>query len=323
MKKVIAIVGPTASGKSKLAIELADRLAGQVVSCDSVQVYKGLDIGSGKVREDERYAQSGRYVAHHLLDLYEPTSRHTVYDFQQKARQTIDRLSDEKIPPVLCGGTGLYFQAVVDDYHFEKRDPQKEERRRNFYQAYYEDKGGQALYDLLSKKDPQAAEKIHPHNIQRLLSALVRSESLSGQGPNMEGQKQATRPVGAQAPYYQTLIYAISMDREVLYDRINRRVDAMIEEGLIEETRKLLEGGASLQDKAMQALGYRHMCQLLKGEKSLEEAVYEMKRDTRHFAKRQLTWFRRDDRIRWISYEKEGGFWPALEGINRQASKFF
>lgn len=310
MKKLVAIIGPTSSGKSELALEIAGRIDGEIVSCDSVQLYQGLDIGSGKLLPEQMVSSQGKLIRHHMIDLVSAKKNYTVYDYQKQARKIIDRLNEEQKPVLLCGGTGLYFNAVVDDYRFHKYDKDEQLKSQLKYDEYLQVHGQEALHALLTSKDPARASNIHPNNVRRVVSALVRHD-------------HGFVEQASSSPWYQTRIYGINLTRSALYDKINSRVDRMMAAGLLEETKLLIEQGIRSDSKAMQSLGYRHMVMFLKGKCDLAEAIRLMKRDTRHFAKKQMTWFKRDPRIIWISWEEPAERRALVDRMSEEIIDFF
>ncbi len=312
MKKIVAILGPTASGKSDLAVEVADKVGGEIISCDSVQLYRGLNIGSGKVTEEEKIALSGRKIKHHMLDICDPVQEYTTFDYQKDARQVIEQVIREGKVPILCGGTGLYFRSVVDDYCYEQEPDEKQVIVQDQYQQILDRDGKEALHSILADKDPLAAKTYHPNNVRRVLRALTRLEMNYGRTEEVES-----------APYYQVLAYGLIVDRTTLYERINGRVDWMLSQGLMEETRALLARGVPREHKVMNTIGYRHMLQVIDGVLEWEDAVRLMKRDTRRYAKRQYTWFKRDDRIQWLKYDVEEDKALALATLDRGIRDFF
>ncbi|AOQ23796.1 tRNA dimethylallyltransferase [Moorella thermoacetica] len=285
-----AIVGPTATGKSTIALKVAARLGAEIISVDSAQVYRGMDIGTAKLLPEERVGPDGRPIPHHLIDIVDPDEPFSVADYQKLARQTITAIIRRGHLPLLVGGTGLYYQAVVDPYRFtpEGGDPrvrqELEELAAKFGNAY--------LHEQLKRVDPEAAKRIHPHDRRRLVRAL-------------EVFKTTGQPISAalawrrqqESPYHLAAV-ALSMPRPLLYRRIEARVDAMIAAGLIEEVSRLL-ARYDYRLPALQALGYKEIGAYLRKEIELEEAIAILKRNTRRLAKRQLTWFRRDRRLHW------------------------
>ncbi|MDN5347722.1 MAG: tRNA dimethylallyltransferase [Clostridia bacterium] len=283
---VAAIVGPTAVGKSEIALEVAARLQAEIISVDSMQVYIGMDIGTAKLPPEKRVSRDGTPIPHHLLDLVTPDQPFSVSQYQALARQAILDIRKRGKLPLLVGGTGLYFQAVIDPYRFQTRD----ESLRRRLEAEAADYGPEHLWNKLKDLDPRAAQRIHPHDRRRLIRALE-VYFLSGQPIS------ATWHGRYQSPYRLALA-GLTMERPVLYRRIEKRVESMLKTGLVEEVRRLLEKygpGAT----SMQALGYKEIAAYLRGELTLDAAVELLKRNTRRFAKRQLTWFKRDPRIRW------------------------
>lgn len=286
---VVAIVGPTAVGKSAVADTLAAHAGSAVLSVDAMQVYRGMDIGTAKMPPEERHAPLL------LIDLVDPEVAYSAALFQRDARAAIDKLLAQGRMPVLCGGTGLYLKAALDDMHFPAG--QVEASSRTKYEEYYEQHGMDALHDLLAKRDPASAAVIHPHNVRRVVRAL---EMLD------EGVSYAEQRAGFGSPQavYDARIYALTMDRERLYARINERVDIMMRDGLLSEVQGLMERGAGPALTARQAIGYKELIDYLEGRVTLDEAVELIKMRSRRYAKRQLSWFRRDDRITWIDMDE-------------------
>ena len=286
---VVCIVGPTASGKSSLAERLAVTLGSAVVSVDAMQVYRGMDIGTAKTPVDERACELM------MVDVCDVGDDYSVRLFQRDARACVDALLAEGRTPVLCGGTGLYLDAVIDEMDFPAGRTGSEARER--YEAIARDEGALALHELLRGRDPKSAELIHPNNVRRVVRAL---EMLD------EGVSYAAKHEGLRArrPHYDALLFGITMDRERLYKRIDARVDAMVEAGLVDEVRALAEGGLAETLTAMQAIGYKEVVAYLDGALTLDEAIDEVKRRSRRYAKRQLSWLRRDGRVRWLDYDR-------------------
>ena len=286
---VVCIVGPTASGKSSLAERLAVTLGSAVVSVDAMQVYRGMDIGTAKTPVDERACELM------MVDVCDVGDDYSVRLFQRDARACVDALLAEGRTPVLCGGTGLYLDAVIDEMDFPAGQTGSEARER--YEAIARDEGALALHELLRGRDPKSAELIHPNNVRRVVRAL---EMLD------EGVSYAAKHEGLRVrrPHYDALLFGITMDRERLYKRIDARVDAMVEAGLVDEVRALAEGGLAETLTAMQAIGYKEVVAYLDGALTLDEAIDEVKRRSRRYAKRQLSWLRRDGRVRWLDYDR-------------------
>ena len=278
MKKVIVIVGPTAVGKSDFAIELAKKLNGEIISGDSIQVYEGLDIGSGKVTVQEMDG-----VPHHLIDIYTAKQSYTVADFQAKARDLIDH-SDK--PMIICGGTGLYIKACLYDYQFSNESGAGIDTDLENYT-------NEELYQQLLELDPTQSEKIHPNNRRRLLRSLT----IARRSPKVQSEIIAEQE---HRMLYNARIIGCTMPREELYARINARVEKMFEAGLQQEVESLLQQGVSFTDACMKGIGYREWEALFEGKKSLEEVKEEIQKHSRQFAKRQYTWFHHQMNVEWF-----------------------
>lgn len=284
MLNLAAIVGPTAVGKTSLALQVARNLGGEILSCDSMQIYRGMDIGTAKATNDER-----AIVPHHLLDIVEVGDDFSVADYQRLADDMIARLNQEGKLPILVGGTGLYYQAVVDHYTFHPMETQAQVRQRLQDQARSE--GLACLYERLTIIDPDYAARISSQDEKRIIRALEVYE-LTGITFSEQQRKDMDT--------YNLAVVGLYLERADLYQRINKRVDDMLAQGLIEEVRLLHSQGYGLECNAMQALGYKQVLYYLDGLLSYEDMVDEIKRETRRYAKRQLTWFRRDKRINWF-----------------------
>lgn len=308
MVPLLVITGPTAVGKSQVALQVALRLGGEIVSADSVQVYRGLDIGTAKASLAER-----ALVTHHLLDIAEPHENYTVADFQREAREAIDRIASRGRLPILAGGTGLYIRALLRGFAFSEAGGNEALRRKLFEEAQLY--GPELLHKRLAEVDPQAASGIHPHDLRRLLRAL---EVYAQSCRPISGQKQSTTGVSG----YDVLMFVLNRPREELYLRIEQRVETMLAEGLVEEVRGLLGGGVPAGCKAMQSLGYRQIVACLQGALTLPAAVELIKRDTRRYAKRQLTWFRSEPEASWIDLAKDG-LHGAVENICAATGRSF
>lgn len=291
MEKLVVIIGPTAVGKTEISVELALRLQGEIISGDSMQVYKYMDIGTAKIRPEE-----SRGIPHHLLDIREPDQTFNVAEFQQLARQKISEINQRGKLPLLVGGTGLYVQAVLDDYEFgpAETDPGYRQKLREIART----KGEKYLHRQLQAVDPLAADRIHPNDIKRIIRALEYYHSTGKQiSANSEGLERT------ELKRYNAVLIGLNMDRQKLYQRIEQRVDQMMDDGFLEEVRGLLARGYDPNLPSLQGLGYKQLISYLQGEIALETAVELIKRDTRRFAKRQLTWFRRDPRICWFNLD--------------------
>ncbi|MFQ6131237.1 MAG: tRNA (adenosine(37)-N6)-dimethylallyltransferase MiaA [Armatimonadota bacterium] len=297
---LLVIVGPTAVGKTAVAIEVARRLGGEIVSADSMQIYLGLDVGTAKPTAEER-----RRARFHLIDCADPAQPYSVQQYQRDAEAAIADIHARGKLPILCGGTGLYVSAVVDHYVFPPGG--EDSGLRESLQAEAERLGPEALHQRLAQVDPAAAAKIHPHNVKRVIRALE-AYSVSGR-PISELQAVDAAP----RLRYNDRPFGLTMPRELLYARIEQRFARMVEEGLVAEVERLLAQGLSPECQALQALGYRHLAAALRGRGTVAEALRLAERDTRRYAKRQYTWFRRDQRVQWVDVHKLGG----LEAVGR------
>lgn len=286
-KPLIILTGPTAVGKTHLSIRLARAVGGEIISADSMQVYRHMDIGSAKI-----YPEEMEGIPHHLIDCLEPDEEFNVVRFQQMARDAMEGIYERGNIPILTGGTGFYIQAVTGDIDFTEHGEDDSYRRMLEEKANTE--GAQALHEMLRAVDPPSAKAIHPHNVKRVIRALEYYKQ-TGQpiSSHNEEQRKKVSP-------YQLAYFVLNDERSRLYERIDRRVDEMLEKGLVEEVQKLKEMGYHRGMVSMQGLGYKEILAFLDGECSLEEAVYILKRDTRHFAKRQLTWFKREQNVEWF-----------------------
>lgn len=286
-KNMVILTGPTAVGKSALSIALAKALDTGIISADSMQVYKHMDIGSAKITPEEMQG-----VPHALIDVYEPDEPFHVVQFQHDAKAAMEQFWDKGKLPLVVGGTGFYIQALLYDVDFSEEDADLKLRQK--YAQLAQSEGAEALHAQLAQVDPQAAGQIHANNIKRVIRAL---EFYEKTGTPISAHNAAER--AKQSPY--GFAYFVLTDRrEHLYERIDARVDAMMEQGLLGEVKKLRDMGYTRDLVSMQGLGYKELLAYLDGECSLDEAVYMIKRDTRHFAKRQLTWFRRERDVIWV-----------------------
>ncbi len=283
---VIAVVGPTASGKSRLAEEIALAFTTEIVSADAMQVYRHMDVGTAKIPPEQRR------VPIRCIDLVEPDQTYSVALYADAAHQAIDDLIAQGGPAVVCGGTGLYVRAALEDMEFPAGE-QIDNPVRERYMRYAEEHGADGLYALLAERDPESAELIHPHNVRRVVRAFELLE---------EGTSYAREHAGLHEHHdrHPSLLLGISLPREELYRRIDARVDAMIEDGLVGEVRRLAEAGLANTSTARQAIGYKEILGVLDGTCTLEEAIHDIKQSTRRYAKRQLTWFGADPRIKWL-----------------------
>lgn len=287
-KPLIILTGPTAAGKTELSIRLARLLQGSILSADSMQVYRHMDIGSAKIKKEEM-----QEIPHYLIDEFDPDEEFHVVRFQEYAKKYIKEIYAQGRIPIIVGGTGFYIQALLYDIDFT--DEQEDTAYRKELEDIAKKQGGRALHEMLKEADPKAAEQIHEHNIKRMIRALE-FHHLSGQKISVHNETERQK----ESPY-NFAYFVLNDDRAKLYDRINKRVDMMIEDGLVEEVKNLQKLGCSRHMVSMQGLGYKEILSYLEGEYDLEEAIYRIKRDTRHFAKRQLTWFRREREVIWIN----------------------
>lgn len=290
---MICVVGPTASGKSELAQALARRLDGVVISADSMQVYRGMDIGTGKVPPEQRI------VPHFGLDLVDPGQPYSVSLFQEYARKVAAEQDAQGKRIILCGGTGLYVRSVIDGYSYPKGGSVRENPVRVRYTQLWQQIGDQALWEKLRAVDPESAAVIHPHNARR----VIRAFELLAEGGSYARQKENLKRIPQVVPAVQI---GIAVERAALNARIDRRVDAMVEAGLVQEVQQLLERGFRQALTAPQAIGYREIVTALEGEYSLAQAVEDIKTHTHRYAKRQRSWFSRDSRIHWIDGARPG-----------------
>ncbi len=286
-RPLIILTGPTAVGKTAASIGLAKAVEGEIISADSMQVYRGMDIGSAKISRKEMDG-----VRHYLVDVLEPEEEFNVVKFQRLARQAAEEIYSRNKIPIVVGGTGFYIQALLYDIDFTENDGDISLRQE--LEKTAEEKGPEYLHQLLQKVDPQAARDLHPNNIKRVIRALEFYRQ-TGQKISEHNRKERAK----ESPY-RYAYFVLTDDRARLYDRIDRRVDAMMEAGLLEEVRSLRDRGVKRTCTSMQGLGYKELYACLEGECSLDEAVRIIKRDTRHFAKRQLTWFRRERDVIWL-----------------------
>ena len=284
--KVIVICGPTASGKTALSLELAKRINGEVVSVDSMQIYKDMDIGSAKVTKEEMQG-----IKHYLVDCVSPDERYSVANYKLDAKKAIEEILKKGKTPIVVGGTGLYIDALI--YEIEYQDIKINESYRKELESIKQNQGLEVLYERALKIDPEAMKKISPNDSKRIMRVL---EIYEATGKNKTEQEAESRL--KEIPYNYK-VFAITMDREKLYERINKRVDIMIENGLIEEVKELLKKYKEFPT-AMQALGYKEVKEYLDGELTKQEMIDKIKQESRRYAKRQLTWFRKNKQTIWI-----------------------
>lgn len=290
---MIILTGPTAVGKTRLSLSLAEAVGGEIISADSMQVYRHMDIGSAKITQEEM-----RGIPHHMIDILEPQEAFNVVFFKEKCEEILEGIYGRGHVPVVTGGTGFYIQALLRDIDFTENEENTQ------YRAYLEElalrEGAEKLHEMLLETDPEAAQAIHQNNIKRTIRALE-YHKLTGQkiSEHNEQEKKKDRA-------YNSCYFVLNDLRERLYERIEQRIDEMLEQGLVEEVRKLREMGCHRGMVSMQGLGYKEILSFLEGEYSYEHAVEILKRDTRHFAKRQLTWFRREEDVIWINKNEFG-----------------
>lgn len=290
MSKVVVIAGPTASGKSGLAVELAKKINGEIISADSVQVYKYMDIGSAKVTKEEMQG-----IKHYLVDEFYPNEDFNVSVFADKGIKYINEILSKGKVPIIVGGSGLYVDALVyDSYDFEEED--KDKTYREYLENLAREKGKEYIYDMLIEADKESADEIHPNNLKRVIRAL---EIYKKTGKKKSDREERKKEYRIKDTYY----FCLNDKREKLYEKIDKRVDEMVSLGLVDEVSSLLDMGYDESLNSMRALGYKEIVSYLKGDTSLEEAIYIIKRDTRHFAKRQLTWFKRNEDVIWLNKE--------------------
>lgn len=286
-KPLIILAGPTAVGKTSLSIRLAKETGGEIISADSMQVYRHMDIGSAKITKEEMEG-----VPHYLVDVLEPEEEFNVVRFQQMAKEAAERIWEKGKIPLVVGGTGFYIQALLYDIDFTENDGD-ESYRRQLEQKASDEEGASELYEMLKAVDLKAAQEIHPRNIKRIVRALEFYHQTGKKiSEHNETQRQKSSP-------YNYAYFVLTDERSRLYERIDQRVDLMMEQGLLDEVRYLKERGVRKDSTAMQGLGYKELYAYLEGEYPLDEAVRIIKRNTRHFAKRQLTWFKRERDVIW------------------------
>ena len=289
-EKLIVLVGPTASGKTDMGVRLAKKIDGEIISADSMQIYKYMDIGTAKPTVDEMDG-----VPHYMIDHIKPDEEFSVAVFRELSEKCIEDILSRNKRPIVVGGTGLYVNSLTKPWDFSKTEPN--ETLRGELEALAQEKGTYYLHERLREVDPISAQNIHPNNVKRVIRALEVYKT-SGKTKSQLDQESMKNELK-----YEPILLGLSMERSTLYARIELRIDKMIEAGLVEEVKKLLNMGYKEDLVSMQGLGYKEIVKYLKGEYSLEEAIEILKRDTRHFAKRQLTWFRRDERIKWFKIE--------------------
>ena len=286
-ERLVVVLGPTATGKSHCGIELAKRFRGEIIAGDSMLVYRQMNIGTAKPSEEELHM-----VPHHLVNILPPDASYSVADFQQQAADLIHQITLRGNLPILVGGTGLYIKALLEDYRFCSAEENPDLRHR--LEVYAREQGTGKLFEWLRREDPAAADRLHPNDVRRVVRAL--EAALSGEKVSQEKQQELK---------YDALVFGLSMDRDFLYERINQRVDRMLESGLEEEVRSLLKAGIPTDCLSMKSLGYRQMAEYLSGQCTFAMAVDNIKKETRHFAKRQITWYKKMPYIRWFTVNRD------------------
>ena len=306
--KILAIAGPTASGKTALSIELAKRYNGEIVSCDSMQIYKGMDIGTAKPTEEEKQG-----IPHYMIDIVSPDENFSVAEYVKLSREYIEDILRRGKLPVLTGGTGLYLDSVINNTKFS--DAKEDAEYRDSLYALAEKEGNGAVHKLLEEIDPLSAEKIHENNLRRVIRALeiFKTTGKTMTQVNIESERETL---------YDALIIGIDMDRELLYERINKRVDIMLESGLLDEVKALMNKGFDKSSTAFQAIGYKEFISYFEGEISFAEAVEKVKQESRRYAKRQMTWFRRNENINWIVLQNDYSYDKIIKNSCMQVDKF-
>ncbi len=300
-KKIICIVGPTASGKTALSIALAKEFSGEIVSADSMQIYKGMDIGTAKPSLSERDG-----VVHHMIDVVSPDESFSVARYVKDATRIVDDILNRKKLPIVVGGTGLYVDSLVKGTEFAAFDEDMEYRRELF--SLYEREGAEYLHSMLSEVDPERAKEIHPNNVKRTIRALEVYKATSRTITEHDRESETAEP-----RYDAVYIGLMFSERDELYGRIDARVDKMLSDGILDEIKALLSGGISEASTAMQAIGYKELIPALRGECDLAAAAEVLKRATRRYAKRQMTWFKRNKSINWIDVSKTQNFSDILQ----------
>ena len=314
-QKVIVICGPTASGKTALSIELAKKIDGEIVSCDSMQIYKEMDIGTAKPTVEEMQG-----IKHYMIGIISPNERYSVADYKKDAKKAIREILNKGKVPIVVGGTGLYIDSLI--YEIEYQDIEFDKEYREHLEKEVKEKGLEELYNVAKEIDPEAIEKISKNDKKRILRIL---EIYHATGENKTEQERKSRQKEVEYDYK---VYALNMDREKLYDRINKRVDKMIEEGLIQEVEKIYKKYNDFPT-AMQGLGYKEVVEYLEGKLTKEEMIEKIKQETRRYAKRQLTWFRKNKQTIWLDVGKntiQNNIEIILEGLkvertNKEANK--
>ena len=285
---LVILAGPTAVGKTQLSVELAKIIGGSIISADSMQVYKGMDIGTAKISAEEMQS-----VPHYLIDVLDPSDDFNIVMFQKMAKDAINTVLSSGRIPIIVGGTGFYIQSVLYDIDFDEADELSDYRAMLMH--LIDEKGGEYVHKMLEDADPESAKRIHCNDHKRMIRALEYNRQ-TGKQISEHNEKS----LGRTSPYNHCF-FVLNDDRKLIYERINRRVDKMIEDGLEDEVRQLTEKGLTKEHVSMHGLGYKEMIDYIQGNCSLDDAVYKIKRDSRHFAKRQITWFKREKDVIWLN----------------------
>jgi tRNA dimethylallyltransferase len=293
MKKLVIIAGPTAVGKSECAVELSKKINGEVISADSMQVYRGMDVGTAKIKPDEMQG-----IRHFGIDILNPDENYDVTEFVSMAHKAMEQIYADKKIPVLCGGTGFYIQALAYDIDFGEEDVDTDYRKE--LQEFADTNGAEALHERLREVDPESAEAIPAGNVKRVIRAL---EYYKNHGTKISEHNAEERQ--RKSPY-ELYFFVLTDERKKLYERIDKRVDRMMDDGFLDEARQIYDLIGGKDCTAAKAIGYRELFEYFRGECSLEEAVSKIKQDTRHFAKRQLTWFKRYPEVIWVDRQTYG-----------------
>ncbi len=290
-KKLIILTGPTAVGKTELSIMLAKACHGEIISADSIQVYKHFDIGSAKVTREEMQG-----VPHHLIDILNPEDNFSVADFKEMTLEAMDKIYANGNIPVITGGTGFYIQAVLNDIDFTKVE---DDGYRTSLEELYKQRGATYLYRMLAEIDPESLDVIHENNVKRVIRALEYYHQ-TGEKISTHNEREKKK-----ATSYNSAYFVLNCNRALLYERIEKRVDIMLEQGLVDEVKHLVDTyKLTRKNTSLQGIGYKEILEYLDGNITLDEAIYILKRDTRHFAKRQLTWFKREKDVIWVDKDK-------------------
>lgn len=309
-KPLVILTGPTAVGKTALSIKLASEIGGEIISADSMQVYRQMDIGSAKIKPEEMGG-----IPHHLIDILEPEEEFNVCLFEKLALEAMEQIYERGHIPVVVGGTGFYIQALL--YQIDFTEEETDTAYRDKLWQLGEEKGNHYLHELLRKVDPKSAEEIHENNRKRVIRALEFYEN-SGKPISTHNKEQRQKTSA-----YNSCYFVLTDDRKKLYERIESRVDQMLSKGLVDEVRTLKERGCNASMVSMQGLGYKEILEYLDGRCSLLEAVEKIKKETRHFAKRQLTWFRREKDVIWLdkqafAYDEDAVLSCILENLRKK-----